>query len=173
MITAEGTTPANVPGQRIIARVQDADSPGRLVEVSVPHTPYERWIDDAGNVCNCPVKTNRVHKKGGKGSVDDGNYQSQVTNKAFLAARWVRFDDGLGRDHSRYSTWTPEARQKLIDERQQAQAARGAAESKAFLDKQKQQSEEIAKAMTNALQTFADGQKDRERRALKKAELDK
>ena len=43
-------------GQRIVGTTDEG------VEVSVPHLPYEKWIDKAGNVLEVPVSTNRQPK---------------------------------------------------------------------------------------------------------------
>ena len=158
MIHAEGILPANVPGQRGVGILKDPENPGHRIEVSVPHLPYERWIDAAGTVCSCVVRTNRVQKKNGKGSTDDGNYRDRIT-RAYIGAGWVRYDDGLGMPNG--TEWTPVFRDKLIADRQKDQADVMRYEERTWLDKRKRESESVQKALTDALTTFADGAKQR------------
>ncbi|MHA1574014.1 MAG: hypothetical protein ACTSX8_08465, partial [Alphaproteobacteria bacterium] len=56
MLKAEGLTPAPTTndGQNLVAMVPDGI---RAVEASAPHSPYEWWITDAGNVSPLVVKT--------------------------------------------------------------------------------------------------------------------
>lgn len=174
MIKAEGLTPATIPGQRIVGSMRDPDVPGYTVQVAVPHLPYERWIDDAGNVCSCPVKTNRVKKKNGS-SVDDGNYHTQVTERAYLRAGWVRFDDGKGYIPTKaHPAWTPEARQALIDERLTLQRQRTNAQEVKHLDQRKREADQFRKDLLETVRSVKEeGEADRQRRASKRAELDK
>lgn len=170
MIHADGLLPASVPGQRIVGSLRDPENPGHRVQISVPHLPYERWIDEAGNVLSAAIRTNRVQRKRG-GSVDDGNFKAQM-EKERLKAGWVRYDDGLGKPQH-VGDWTPEARDKLIKQRRKEQGDMMAYEAKPWLDKMKKESLEVQKALTDALSTFAEGAKDRSARAAKRAELDK
>ena len=181
MIEAEGLMPANIPGQRNIGTMKDPDQPGRRVQLSVPHIPYERWIDEAGNLLCAVIRTNRVMKKNGRGSTDDGNFKSQMERER-LKAGWVRYDDGLGKPSSFddvngkkviVTEWTPEVREALMVVRKKEQAEIMNHEAKPWLDKVKRESETVMKAMTEALQTFAEGTKQRQARAAKLAELDK
>lgn len=170
MVEADGIMPAIVPGQREIGFIKDPDTPGRRVRLSVPHLPFERWIDEAGNVVSGVTKTTRVFKRNGK-NMDDGNYGAKQEMER-LKAGWVRYDDGLGRPRE-IDEWTPQTREKFIAARQKDQADMMGYEKKAWLDRQAKESESIQKALTNALESFADGAKKRTERADKLAKLDK
>ena len=180
MIEVEDILPAPVPGQREIGTMKDPDTPGRKVHLAVPHLPYERWIDEAGNVVSGVIKTTRVYKKNGK-PMDDGNFGAKMEVER-LKAGWVRYDDGLGRPNSfedvdgkvvRGDSWTPEVRSALIAVRRKDQAETMQYEKKSWLDRQAKESESIQKALTSALESFSDGAKKRNERAEKLDKLNK
>lgn len=171
MIDEEGIQPTGLSGQRVVGTIKDPENPGHRVQISVPHLPYERWIDDAGNVLSAVTRTTRVMKKNGKGSADDGSYKSKM-ELVRLQAGWVRYDDGLGRP-SNLLDWTPAVRDALIAERRREQYDVMRYEEKVWLDKKKAESESVQRAMTDALTSFAEGQKSRQTRANKLAEIDK
>jgi hypothetical protein len=65
-------------GQRVIA-IADG------VEVSVPHLPYENWLDPSGHVCPLVVSTNRDPRK------RDEKYR-YVTTTVRIRKGWVPWD---------------------------------------------------------------------------------
>jgi len=66
-------------GQRVVARTPDGK------EVSVPHLPYEWWIDTAGNVCPLPVSTNRLPKQ-------FAHQYAQAIRSDKAERGWIKYD---------------------------------------------------------------------------------
>lgn len=171
MIPAQDLIPARVPGQRVVAITRDDRKPGRKVEVSVPHLPYEKWIDNEGNVRQVAMKTNRVKNKNGA-SVDSGNYYSQM-ERHYLNIGWKRYDRTP--EGSTPEAWAVD-REKLITLRRTDHDAEEAATEVKFAEEAKLKGKiegmAIAEAMKEGFESFKEGARDRSDRASKRAKLE-
>ncbi len=164
LVEAQDMIPARVPGQRVIAITRDDQKPNRKVEVSVPHLPYEKWIDAEGNVRQVPMKTNRVTRGRNGKSTDDGNYYSQM-ERHYLACGWLRYDrppTGVSLEQ-----WAVD-REVHIQERRTVQNENEKEVSTKFQEETKIKAGQMKDALLEALESFNDGKKERAARADRK-----
>ena len=172
MIHVDGVNRIQLEGQRVVAQTRDDRQPSRRVDVSVPHTPYEKWIDLEGNVRNIPMKTTRVmeRRRNGSGmqSVDQGNYAAEISQH-LLSCGYMRYD--APPTGETMAVW--EARRETeIATRRNEHNAEAMAEQKKWLDKVEHEKHSIQQALTSALESFSDGVKQRTDRAERKKKLD-
>lgn len=148
MVNVHGFRPANVPGQRVVAIIEDDQNPLRKVRCAVPHLPYERWIDEAGNVLSVPMKTTRVMLDGR--FVDDSNH-SVVKEQDLYKAGWLKYDKGARGEPQ--ENWD-KRREKVIAERQSYQTKLMLAAEERYNFQEEKKKKSMVEAMTQSMTQF-------------------
>lgn len=151
-------------GQRIVSQ---HDDDGETKFVSVPHQPYERWIDPAGFVCPLLVSPNRLAK-------EDPTYAATMKAQK-TAAGWLPYDSLPAGSGLTMKEWEIK-REEVIQERQTRRARHEAAYAKAFQAREElianKTGEELAKAIRSIGPAIVDAvdQMDQKRTKRAKAE---